>query len=189
MTPATGRRSCSFCLASLMLSAWLLTASATIQSGLGNNYIEPSSKVPDFDPAAWNQAFKLTLRSVPAAYSSGEVLHSLSFPNTMLSSSQVAGQCSVQGFDRVSAADVALVSASNGRVYGPISKACFGGKFVPHRCQMQHPCIPSLHSSVRHRTATLLPKVMVAHMLISSASVSAWSAGLLLQSPRPCWHH
>lgn len=98
------------CLARLLLSAWLLTTSATLHKASHDSYIEPSSKVPDFNPAAWNRAFKLTLRNIPAEYSSGEVLQSLSFPNTMLSSIQVAHECSVSGFDVIPASDVALGS-------------------------------------------------------------------------------
>jgi hypothetical protein len=185
MKQPTWNRSCSFCLVSLLLSAWLLTASATIQSGLGNSYIEPSSKVPDFNPAAWNQAFKLTLRNVPAAYSSSEVLHSLSFPNTMPSSSQVACQCLTRGFDTVSAAADVLVSASKGRLTGPV-QLVLAGKLWQR--QLSHPCIGNVQG-LTERSHTRQDWFVVGHVLISSAFVGAGSAGLLLQSPRPCRHY
>jgi hypothetical protein len=96
-------------LAFLTLAA-AATAAAAAAAASTQGYIAPPSKVPDFNPAAWNQAYKLTLKNVPATCSSKELLQSLRFPNTMLRSIQLPQECSSEGFDTASPAGVALVS-------------------------------------------------------------------------------
>lgn len=92
----------------LLLATVLLSTAALGQQGSG--YIYPSSGVPQFNPAAWNVAYKLTLRNVPASYSSKELLQSLRFPNTMLANIQLPQDCSKAGFDSANPSSAALVS-------------------------------------------------------------------------------
>lgn len=98
------------CSAQLLLAVLALAAAAATAAASTQGYISPPSKVPDFNPAAWNQAYKLTLKSVPATSSSKELLQSLRFPNTMLRGIQLPQDCSSDGFDTASPAGVALVS-------------------------------------------------------------------------------
>lgn len=102
------QRNC--CIKMLLALLGVVATAAAEQQTVPNGYIPPPSKVPEFDPAAWNQAYKLTLRNVSAACSSQELLQSLRFPNTMLRSIQLPQDCSSQGFDTVAPATVALVS-------------------------------------------------------------------------------
>ena len=97
------------CLQLLAAAVMLATASAAGQQAASSGYISPPTKVPDFSPAVWNQAYKLTLRNVPASHSSKEVLQSLWFPNTMLMGVQMPQDCSRSGFDSTDAAGAKLV--------------------------------------------------------------------------------
>jgi hypothetical protein len=103
------RHSLAQLLAALVLA---YAAAASGQQPASNGYISPPSTLPNFNPAAWNQAYKLLLRNLPAQYSSSEVLHSLTFPNAMLSTVQMPQECASEGFDTVAAAAVALVSTA-----------------------------------------------------------------------------
>lgn len=88
-------------------------AAASGQQPTSNGYISPPYNLPKFNPAAWNQAYKLLLRNVPAQYSSREVLHSLTSPNTLLSTVEMPQDCASEGFDSAAAAAVALVSTAH----------------------------------------------------------------------------
>lgn len=98
-----------FAVSAVLLACAAATASCQQLSPDG--HISPPSSAPDFNPAAWNRAYKLLLRNVPSAqYSSREVLQSLKFPHTMLSTLQLPQDCASEGFDTTAAASVQLVS-------------------------------------------------------------------------------
>jgi hypothetical protein len=103
-------------------------AAASGQQPASNGYISPPYSLPTFNPAAWNQAYKLMLRNAPAQYSSREVLHSLMVPKTMLSTVQMPQDCAGEGFDAVAAAAVALVSTA------PTATASKGPNMFVSRC-------------------------------------------------------
>jgi hypothetical protein len=100
------QRNCS----TQLLLAVLALAAAVTAAASNQGDIAPPYKVPDFNPAAWNQAYQLTLKNVPATCSSKELLQSLRFPNTMLRGIQLPQECSSDGFDTASPAEAALVS-------------------------------------------------------------------------------
>lgn len=81
-------------------------AAAADQTGF---IISAPAGVPSFNPAEWNQAFKLTLQGVPASLSSQQVLASLRFPNSLMPNLQLPNDCSGSGFDTTPASSVALV--------------------------------------------------------------------------------
>lgn len=102
-------RSCRAVKQQLLLLLLSVSTAAASQPGAPSGHIAPPSKVPDFSPAAWNQAYQLTLRNVPAEFSSQELLQSLLFPNTMLNGVQLK-ECSTQGFETTTLVDAPLVS-------------------------------------------------------------------------------
>lgn len=95
------------CLA--VLATVLPSTAAAWPSG----YISPPAAAPEFNPAAWNQAYKLTLKGVPAASAHNgtkALLQAIRFPNTMLQNVQLPQDCSDTGFDSTAAETVPLVS-------------------------------------------------------------------------------
>lgn len=101
------------CLAVLLMMHTQHPAEAAAASSVDPTtgiIMPPSAGPPDFNPADWNRAYKLTIKGVPSSQSSKELKQWLGYPQASMVNVQTPQDCSRQGFNSVAAASAPLVS-------------------------------------------------------------------------------